>query len=62
MKFEVVNHGTLIGFTPISEDAKEWWDEYVQWSPMMGDAYLVEARYAQAIIDGIEKDGGQINQ
>ena len=54
MKFQIINHGTLVGFTPASDAAQQWWDENVQWCPMMGDAYLVESRYAQAIIDGIQ--------
>ena len=54
MKFEITNHGTLVGFTPASEDAQQWWDEHVQWCPIMGDQYLVDSQYAQAIIDGIQ--------
>jgi len=54
MKFEIVNHGTLVGFIPASEDAQQWWDEHVQWCPMMGDQYLVESRYAGPILEGIK--------
>jgi hypothetical protein len=54
MKFEIIDHGTLVGFTPASEDAQQWWDEHVQWCPMMGDQYLVESRYAGPILEGIK--------
>jgi len=54
MKFEIINHGTLVGFIPASEDAQQWWDEHVQWCPMMGDQYLVESRYAGPILEGIK--------
>ena len=54
MKFNITNHGSLIGFTPIDDTAQAWWDEHVQWCPVFGDQYMVDHRHAQDIIDGIQ--------
>ena len=54
MKFQIINHGTLTGFTPVDDAAQAWWDDHVQECPQMGNQYLVEHRYAQDIIDGIQ--------
>ena len=54
MKFNITNHGSLIGFTPVDDTAQAWWDEHVQWCPVFGDQYMVDHRHAQAIIDGIQ--------
>lgn len=54
MKFQVTNHGTLTGFTPVDDAAQAWWDDHVQWCPMMDDQYLVESRYAGPILEGIQ--------
>ena len=59
MKFQIINHGTLTGFTPVDDAAQTWWDDHVQWCPMMGDQYLVEHRYAPAIIEGIQAASSQ---
>ncbi len=54
MKFQITNHGTLTGFTPVDDAAQAWWDDHVQWCPMMGDQYLVESNYAGPILEGIQ--------
>ena len=54
MRFNIINHGSLIGFTPVDDTAQAWWDAHVQWCPVFGDQYMVDHRYAQAIIDGIQ--------
>ena len=54
MKFNINNHGSLIGFTPVDDTAQAWWDEHVQECHQMGNQYLVEHRFAQDIIDGIQ--------
>ena len=54
MKFNIINHGSLIGFIPIDDAAQAWWDEHVQECPKMGDQYLVEHGYAQVIVEAIE--------
>jgi len=54
MKFEIINHGTLTGFTPVNEEAREWWAEHVDWCPMFGDQYMVDSRHAGPILEGIQ--------
>jgi hypothetical protein len=54
MKFNIINHGSLIGFTPIDDAAQAWWDKHVQECPKMGDQYLVEHGYAHVIVEAIE--------
>jgi hypothetical protein len=54
MKFQINNHGSLIGFTPVDDTAQSWWDEHVQECPKMGDQYLVEHGYAHVIVEAIE--------
>jgi hypothetical protein len=59
MKFNIINHGSLIGFTPVDDTAQTWWDEHVQECHQMGDQYLVGHRFAQDIIDGIQAASSQ---
>ena len=54
MKFNITNHGSLIGFIPVDDTAQTWWDEHVQECHQMGDQYLDEHRFAYDIIDGIQ--------
>jgi len=54
MKFNIINHGSLIGFTPVDDTAQAWWDEHVQECHQMGNQYLVEHGYAHVIIEAIE--------
>ena len=54
MKFNIINHGSLIGFIPVDDTAQTWWDEHVQECHQMGNQYLVGHRFAQDIIDGIQ--------
>jgi len=54
LKFQINNHGSLIGFTPVDDAAQSWWDEHVQECPQMGNQYLVEHGYAHVIVEAIE--------
>ncbi|MEC8484194.1 MAG: hypothetical protein VXY99_10270 [Pseudomonadota bacterium] len=54
MKFNIINHGSLIGFTPVDDTAQAWWDKNIQECHQMGDQYLVEHRFAYDIIDEIQ--------
>ena len=54
MKFQIINHGTLTGFTPVDDAAQAWWDGHVQECPQMGNQYLVEHGYAHVIVEAIE--------
>jgi len=53
MNFEVINHGSVVSFWPVDDAAHNWWDENVAECPMLGDRYVVEARYSVDIIEGI---------
>ena len=53
MTFDIINHGSVVSFWPIDNDAQDWWDTNVSECPMLGNRYVVEARYAADIIDGI---------
>ena len=46
------------------EDLKKdsWWDEHVQECHQMGNQYLVEHRYAQDIIDGIQAASDKLGE
>ena len=59
MKFNITKHGSLIGFIPVDDTAQAWWDEHVQECHQMGSQYLVEHRFAQDIIDGIQAASSQ---
>ena len=57
IKFEIVNHGSLIGFKPTNDSAKAWWSENVESGPQIGDTFFVEPRYAEDIVHGIRQLG-----
>jgi len=59
MKFNITNYGSLIGFIPVDDTAQAWWDEHVQECHQMGNQYLVEHRFAQDIINGIQAASSQ---
>lgn len=54
----VYNHGSIIGFTLLTEDAQTWADEHIpddaQW---MGPTFFAEMRYANDIAEGMQSDG-----
>jgi hypothetical protein len=53
--FEIENHGSIVRMLPISDFAKDWWENQVDPNcPMMGKYYCVDSRYAQDIINGFE--------
>ena len=54
-EFEINNQGTLILFTPLTDNAKQWWIDNVDPNcQTFGNAYCVEHRYANDIIEGIQ--------
>lgn len=55
--FQIVNHGSLVGFQPLTEAATEWWDENVADGPCLGFVRFVEHRFADDIADGIAAAG-----
>ena len=53
--FQVTDHGTVVGFTPLTEEAQEFLDEKVhiedwQW---FGRQFCVDHRPATHLLDGI---------
>lgn len=59
MDFTVMNYGSLVMVTPLSDAAQEWIAENVdqegwQW---FGGGLAVEHRYADDLIDGMLNDG-----
>jgi len=58
----VQDHGTIVLFYPRSRAAQDWWAEHVDPDcPFLGRNFCVEHRQAQAIVDGLERDGLSIN-
>lgn len=58
----ITNHGSLIGFQPVSEVAKEWFDENVesegyQW---MGPVLYVDYRLAGDLFEGVVGAGFEV--
>lgn len=61
---EVVDHGSIIQFQPISDAAKAWFDENVeaeswQW---LGYALNVDHRYADNLINGLINEGFKVGR
>lgn len=59
MDFSVTNQGSVIGITPLTDAASEWIDDNVhsegwQW---MGSTLYVDARFADALVEGMMADG-----
>ena len=56
-EFKINNQGTLILFTPLTDNAKQWWADNVDSNcQTFGNAYCVEHRYANDIIEGIQNN------
>lgn len=52
--WNVKDEGSLVMFEPLSTKAKKWWaDNIPDTCTKMGNYYVVEARYAVAIAQGI---------
>lgn len=61
--FEIINHGSIVILSPITNAAQDWCDEHLpeeahlfvrrRW---MGGAYAIEPRYINDIINGIVDD------
>jgi hypothetical protein len=56
--FGVSDHGSIILVHPHSDLAREWIEENVSdEAQFMGDALVVERRFASALIQGMRSDG-----
>jgi hypothetical protein len=54
----VVNHGSIIGFTPGTDDGETWLTEHLPDDVQcLGRTRFCEPRYAGDIVDGAESDG-----
>jgi len=54
-QFKIINEGSIILFEPLTDAARTWWSSNVNPDAMtMGQAYVVEHRYAPDIIEGIK--------
>lgn len=61
--FRINDQGSVVGFTPVSQSAKEWFDENVQsegWQ-WMGNTLYADHRMAQGLIEGIEAEGFEVS-
>lgn len=53
----VQNHGSIITFMPITQEAENWIAEYVQEPLYFGRALCCEHRLAQDLAIGMEESG-----
>ena len=59
----VSNEGSLIGFQPLSDGAKDWIKENIpDDAPWLGARFFAEPRYAQNIIDGMISAGLEVQE
>ena len=55
---EVIDHGTIVLFRPLTETCRAWIDDNVQEDAMwFGGALAVEHRCAPYLIEGMADDG-----
>lgn len=55
--FVCTYHGSIVTFIPLTEQAKDWWQDNVQNGPTLGNAYAVEPRFADAVLLAARSDG-----
>jgi len=54
-QFKIINEGSIILFEPLTDAARSWWTTNVNpEAQTMGQAYVVEHRYAGDIVEGIK--------
>ena len=55
---EVIDHGTIVLFRPLTDTCRAWIDDNVQEEAMwFGRCLAVEHRYAPLLIEGMADDG-----
>lgn len=59
MDVRLFDHGSIIGFAPMSEHAEEWFTDNVETSDWqwMGGCLMVDARLARDLMQGIVDAG-----
>lgn len=57
--FIIVDNGSIVSFNPKTQAAKDWVSEKLSLESWhwLGNAFLIERRFACPIIDGIQNDG-----
>ena len=59
--FSVENHGSIFLLRPITPSAFEWVREHIpDDAQYFGNAVVVEHRYIEDIVDGIQNDGLEV--
>lgn len=59
LDFEVRNHGTIILFTPLTDEARQWLEEHVASEPYQwfDGSLSVDHRYAPGLREQIDEAG-----
>lgn len=58
MDFDFSNHGSICLLNPLTPAAKAWAEEHLPDDALtLGAAIVIEPRYVEPILDGIEADG-----
>jgi hypothetical protein len=57
MDFRLTNHGTICLLSPLTPAAHEWIDTYVHAPMYWADSLVIEPRYVDGTVNGIECDG-----
>jgi len=57
----IENHGSLVLLRPLTEAASDWLDENISEDAQhFGGAVVVEPRYVEAIVEGMQNDGLEV--
>jgi hypothetical protein len=59
--FLVTNHGSVFTFLPVSDEARRFAEEAFADAMTLGQAYAVEWRYADFIINDLREQGFDVN-
>ena len=58
---KIENHGSLVLIRPLTEAASDWLDENISEDVQhFGGAVVVEPRYVEAIVEGMQNDGLEV--
>ncbi len=58
---KIENHGSLVLIRPLTEAASDWLDENISEDAQhFGGAVVVEPRYVEAIVEGMQNDGLEV--
>jgi len=55
--FDIRDEGSIVLFVPLTDDARQWWEDNVADGPTFGLGYAVERRYAGDILRGLSEEG-----